>query len=169
MAIRRVLESYQYGHAPPAPARGRITARQLSQEQTAGATRQLLQLSLGAVQLHLGLQRPPGPGPFPVIVHIDHRGVFHEPLPEETAGRGYVIASYDPTVIAPDTPGSVGPAQAAYPDRDWATLAIWAWGASRVVDYLITLPWIVVVPDSAAGVPAAAKVGRSWRATHERV
>lgn len=28
---------------------------------------------------------------------------------------------------------------AAYPDYDWATLAAWAWGAMRLVDYLETL------------------------------
>ena len=36
----------------------------------------------------------------------------------------------------------IGPAQAAYPDHDWATLAVWAWGAMRAVDYLITLPQV---------------------------
>lgn len=29
-----------------------------------------------------------------------------------------------------------GPAQRAYPEYDWATLAVWAWGGMRVVDYL---------------------------------
>lgn len=26
-----------------------------------------------------------------------------------------------------------------YPEYDWATLSVWAWGYSRVVDYLVTL------------------------------
>ena len=33
-----------------------------------------------------------------------------------------------------------GPAQMAYPEYDWASLAVWAWGASRVLDYLATRP-----------------------------
>jgi len=45
-------------------------------------------------------------------------------------------------VLDPDEPGVVGPAQAAYPDHDWATLAVWAWGAMRAVDYLLTLPQV---------------------------
>jgi hypothetical protein len=37
-----------------------------------------------------------------------------------------------------DQNNSIGPAQNAWPDEDWATLAVWAWGAMRVVDYLET-------------------------------
>ncbi len=40
--------------------------------------------------------------------------------------------------LDPDKPQTIGSAQAAWPDYDWATLAVWAWGAMRVVDYLET-------------------------------
>ncbi|NIP97687.1 MAG: SUMF1/EgtB/PvdO family nonheme iron enzyme, partial [Akkermansiaceae bacterium] len=40
--------------------------------------------------------------------------------------------------LAPDKRGTIGPAQEAYPDYDWAMLAVWAWGGMRVVDYLET-------------------------------
>ena len=142
--IVALLERYQYGHAPARPGPRPGALHELSRQSIGPATRRLLRLGLGAqgIQLHLGLQVPRGEGPFPVIVHIDHRGVFHEPLAEETARRGYAVASYDPTFLDPDGPGIVGSAQAAYPNQDWATLAVWAWGAMRVVDHLLTMKWV---------------------------
>jgi hypothetical protein len=95
------------------------------------------------VKLYLGLIEPPAPGPHPAIVHIDHRGPFEVPAPtvELITGRGYVLVGLDPGHLDPDQPGIVGPAQAAYPEgkHDWATLAVWAWGASRALDHLLTL------------------------------
>jgi len=77
-----------------------------------------------------------GKGPFPVIVKIggDH--------PDETGvnKRGYAIALVDTGQLDPGREGKdvVGPVQAAYPDLDWGSLATWAWGASRTLDFLKT-------------------------------
>ena len=78
-----------------------------------------------------------GKGPFPVIVKIgdDH--------PDEAGvnRRGYAIALVDTGQLDPGREGYdvVGPVQAAYPDLDWGSLATWAWGASRTLDFLQTL------------------------------
>ena len=66
------------------------------------------------------------------------------------------MVGYDPTYLDPDRPGARGPAQAAYPGYDWGTLAVWAWGAMRVADYLLTRPDVdpgkmVVVGHSRSG------------------
>jgi hypothetical protein len=90
--------------------------------------------------LDVGLTMPTASeGPFPAIVHIDHRGLFEVATASEIVERGYVLVDYDPTFLDPDEKGMIGPAQAAYPGHDWRTLAVWAWGAMRVVDYLLTL------------------------------
>ncbi len=75
-------------------------------------------------------------GPFPVIVklggsHPDEAGVNR---------RGYAIAMVDTGQLDPGKEGKdvVGPVQAAYPDLDWGSLATWAWGASRTLDFLET-------------------------------
>ena len=66
-------------------------------------------------------------------------GIFKVPIAEEMIKRGYIIADYNRTDLAPDRKATVGQAQQAYPDYDWATLAVWAWGGIRVIDYLLTL------------------------------
>jgi endo-1,4-beta-xylanase len=75
-------------------------------------------------------------GPFPVIVKLggDH--------PDETGvnKRSYAIALVDTGQLDPGREGKdiVGPCQKAYPDLDWGSLATWAWGASRTLDFLGT-------------------------------
>lgn len=139
--IKRLLAVYQYGRMPPPPKN--LSAKELSRETVFGgkATKQMLRLTMGPdrrISLYFGLIVPSGRGPFPVIVNIDHREAFALPNAEEIIGRGYILAGYDPTHLDPDQRGTVGPAQAAYPDHDWGTLAVWAWGAMRIVDHLLT-------------------------------
>lgn len=65
--------------------------------------------------------------------------------------RGYALAVFNPNDCAEDTTlremdGSWSFRHTrflpAYPDYDWGILAVWAWGASRVADYLETDPAI---------------------------
>jgi hypothetical protein len=75
-----------------------------------------------------------GNGPYPVIVKIgnDH------PDEEGVNKRGYAIAMFNTAQLDPGDEGHdiAGPAQLAYPELDWGSLATWAWGASRVLDFL---------------------------------
>jgi len=47
-----------------------------------------------------------------------------------------MLVEYAREDLDPDQANVAGPAQQAYPDYDWATLAVWAWGGMRVLDYL---------------------------------
>lgn len=143
--IAELVLFHQYGHPPPAP--GRVEARTLEETPGPGGTRRLIRLSFGPgrrLYLYVGLFRPATQGPVPVIVHIDHRGPFAVPpaTVRTIVERGYALAGFDPGVLDPDEPRLIGPAQAAYPDRDWATLAVWAWGAMRVADHLLAQPFV---------------------------
>ena len=139
--IKRMILYYQYGHMPPAP--GNVTAEELSSKPIAdgAAIEKRILLSMGPdkkVKVNVSMIIPRGEGPFPVILKNDS-GLGRVPIVEEIVKRGYIVAEYLRTDLDPDRNNVVGEAQAAYPEYDWATLAVWAWGGMRVIDYLLTL------------------------------
>lgn len=100
--------------------------------------------------------QPAGPGPFPAIVLIHNRempdrtGTLENPtgfFPVSTiVEKGFAVAVFYTGDVEPDRPdpGTHGVRAACdrvfgdRPDRPehWGALAAWAWGASRVVDFL---------------------------------
>lgn len=63
---------------------------------------------------------------------------------EQSINRGYAVATYFCGDVEPDTTNATGGVretihQPAAPD-DWGTIAAWAWGLQRAVDYLMTDP-----------------------------
>ncbi|MGI6458907.1 MAG: hypothetical protein ACOX5J_02230 [Candidatus Hydrogenedentales bacterium] len=77
-------------------------------------------------------------GPFPVILCVG----LKYPEVQVINERGYAFVCYEHEDFDFDTQGGdkIGPAQAMFPDCDWGSLGAWAWGASRVLDYLLTVP-----------------------------
>ncbi|GAC1448106.1 MAG: acetylxylan esterase [Isosphaeraceae bacterium] len=59
---------------------------------------------------------------------------------ETVIGRGYALATFYCGDVAPDHPGHTDGVHPHYPGYDWGTVAAWAWGLSRAVDYLVTDP-----------------------------
>jgi hypothetical protein len=63
---------------------------------------------------------------------------------EQSIRRGYAVATYYCGDVEPDVTNATGGVRetihrAAAPD-DWGTIAAWAWGMQRAVDYLVTDP-----------------------------
>ncbi len=88
---------------------------------------------------------PNTPGPHPVVLKVAKDGIGSQvPVNKTIVDRNYVYICFEHVALDPDTEGYdiVGPAQTAYPDYTWGTLAVWAWGAMRVVDYLVHEPWV---------------------------
>lgn len=69
---------------------------------------------------------------------------------EQTIGRGYAVATAYSGDIDPDQPDFTDgvhphflkPGQKQPGPNDWGTIAAWAWGLSRIADYLVTVPEI---------------------------
>lgn len=105
--------------------------------------------------------------PVPVVVLIHNRefpdlaGLIERPSPfapvEMLVKRGYAVAIFHTSHVDPDDKDGFDQgirgfftrlqhgSDAGIADRqpaDWGALAAWAWGASRVVDHLVTLPQI---------------------------
>jgi hypothetical protein len=140
-----LLLTYEYGHVPPAP--GNVTLDAVLETGTrfeGASTFQSLRIKFGPEQslsttLHLHLPTTAS-GPLPLILRF---GLGGEHAPAANAA-GFAFACLDQTSLDPDTEGydEAGPAQLAYPECDWGSVAVWAWGASRALDYLVTLPEI---------------------------
>jgi len=143
--IKAMLLYYQYGH--PAPGVG-VTAEETSSAklEASGATEKQLRLSIGPekkVAYRLILTVPSGKGPFPVIVKGDLCwGRIATAMIEDAIKRGYVVAEFDRTEVAPDNADRTKGVHALYPKYDWSTTAAWAWGYHRTVDYLLKQKFI---------------------------
>ncbi len=141
--IREMLLEYQYGHVPPSPGNVALDAELESDIRHDGKTRfyeRRLKVGPGrGLRFRLRLYIPvDGAPPYPAILRIG----LGDRMAAEMNERGYVFACFEHGELDPDTEGHdvQGPAQKAYPDHDWASLAVWAWGASRVLDYFEALP-----------------------------
>jgi len=118
------------------------------------------------VHLHLYLPAKAA-GPVPLLLHmvffnnapipgeppptpVPGRPAFHEAGPiADFLAHGYGYATYRYSEIQPDHPdtfteGVIGltlaPGQTKPAPDEWGTISAWAWGASRVLDYLETDP-----------------------------
>lgn len=110
----------------------------------------------GAISLKLCVPAS-AKGPAPCFLLICNRGPGNLDLTRQTKSpfwpvesllaRGYAAAAFCYTDVAPDTADSwsqgvfriLGPADPR-PANAWGTIAAWAWGASRAMDYLQTDP-----------------------------
>ena len=133
-----ILQYYQYGHLPPRPDSITVADVECRPIPNCEGTERRLTLIIGSksqLRLRIAIYIPPRKGPLPVIVHEEAALGHLEEVPL-LIERGFMLVEYAREDLDPDQAGVVGPAQQAYPDYDWATLAVWAWGGMRVVDYL---------------------------------
>jgi len=136
--MKAILQYYEYGHLPPRPDVVRVENLVSRTLTNCNASEQRMTLVLGSqtqLRMRIAVYRPPQKGRLPVIIREEAELGHTEEVPLIT-GRGFMLVEYARLDLDPDKPDIVGPAQQAYPDYDWATLAVWAWGGMRVVDYL---------------------------------
>ena len=136
-----MMLGYEYGtvpYPPTMPPTAKVIETGLRFDEVSKYTN--YQLSFGhneklTTTLHLYTPND-GKATHPVIVRFGLGGEHARAANE----RGYAFACFDQTSLDPDTEGHdvVGSAQAMYPAAEWGSLAVWAWGASRVLDYLET-------------------------------
>jgi len=155
--LKAMLAHYQYGRMPPRPKK--LDVKQTSSTKVFGGkaidVRMTVTIRRGgkSVAMRVGLIRPVGKGPFPVVIKND-TVLFDKPDDKRTVkgystqqaavgeavGRGYIICKYVRTDLAADTRGKratgVFP---LYPEYDWGVIAAWAWGYQIVIDAIAPL------------------------------
>ncbi|MFX0100499.1 MAG: hypothetical protein ACFFCS_13075 [Candidatus Hodarchaeota archaeon] len=146
--IKDLLLETEYGSMPSRPDQVQVTETSTS-DLGAGKTLHLVTLTIipnnSSPEILFNFTAwifvPNGIGSFPAIVHVGKDG---DGFNETAMDRGYLFACYQNKELDPDTEGydTEGPAQVAYSSETWGSLAVWAWGAMRVADYLLGEAWV---------------------------
>ena len=94
----------------------------------------------GELSLTLSLWRPPGDGPFPVV--LDGDGCwryFDDQVVRQVVARGNIAASFDRTEAAADNKDAYRQTglYRLLPDATFGVLSAWAWAFHRCVDALV--------------------------------
>ncbi len=149
--IKAMLAHYQYGEMPETPVNVEVV-QTLSEEIYNGtAIRREYMMKLQrkgkSVDFHFGLIRPIGEGPFPVIIKNDKTiNDIPDEINLEAIKRGYVMCQYIRTDLSLDLSNLEGARSSGlfplYPEYDWGTIAVWAWGTQLVIDFFEKLDFI---------------------------
>jgi len=163
--MRAILEHYSIGHMPPAPLPP--TAEVMAARPVLGghAEYRLVRLAFGpkrSLGMIVALYLPTeAPGPLPIFVYPTFTATPGSARPEaadarykdvdpeafasdraDVLRRGYGLLTYYYQEAALDRSDNRSSGFfPAYPAYDWGTLAAWAWGISRCVDYLSEQPF----------------------------
>lgn len=154
--IRTILENFVYG-VPPVdrPKDMAFSVRETQREQ--GVLQKKVEFTFSGYAMGVDLFIPAEhEKPLPAFIHIMHQAeeqacdidnkLDFPLLPIlEIAGRGYGLAVMKTSRLCPDffsgpryQEGVFTALDAARRDNSWSIIAAWAWGVSRVMDYLET-------------------------------
>ena len=141
--LKEMLAHYLYGHMPQGPfdTRGEVIfSRPVYNGRAVAET---VRITVGEISFDADLIRPVTEKKVPVFTWNQFTGRHGSPAEEKVVlEHGYAVMEFDKEQLAPDNGGARDSALAkAYPDCDWGAIAMWAWGHSRLVDYLLTADW----------------------------
>lgn len=175
--LQELILSIEYGHLPPQPTA--VIAEDLhpttvKRLNDARLTQHRLRIEGGAEPFWfiVSLLIPQGHGPFPTIVNGDACWRYlTDDICLECLNRGYALATFNRTEIAPDNYRSDRDTALyrVYPDGDFRALIAWAWGYHRVVDFLLTQSYVDAERIAAVGHSRGGKTALLAGATDERI
>ena len=138
--FKRILEEQYYGKMPPRPdhVRGEKAESKLLWGES--ATYEKVRLYTGPeekVAFYVHVYRPQGDEKRMCIVIQGGDGLDPQIL-QMAVQQGAAVLSYEIDEAAPDDTErwNQGSCALAYPEYSWRSLAMWAWLASRVIDWL---------------------------------
>lgn len=151
MEMRQLLEKYSYGHTPNLPVQVEGRLEKKGDFNCAGkCTEELIELSYittyGKGTFPIQIFTPTKRLHPPVLLHIGFGLAPHRFIPvEEIIDEGYALVVVDYRDMVNDNHyGDYSDGIAAHfhingnrTDEEWGKIGMWAWGTSRVLDYLI--------------------------------
>ena len=147
-----ILSHEEYGYTPAAPAK--VTGTVVSTEKKMCAGHAVLEKTeitfdtpSGPFTFPILYFRPNDGGKHPLLVQICFRNGIYDSYwsPEEIIDRGYALAGFCYTDVTGDNGDFESGIAALYPRDEktgWGKIGMWAFAASRVIDYLAEKPEI---------------------------
>ena len=172
--LKELLAHYLYGHMPKdsGVTKGEVVfSRPVYNGKAVAETIKLTAGRKGEVVFYADLIRPVKEGRVPVFTWNQFTGRHGSPAEEEiVCRRGYAIMEFDKEQLAPDNGDAInGVVAKAFPECDWGAIAMWAWGHSRLVDYLFTTDWADTDKIIATGHSRGGKVALCAAIYDERI
>ncbi len=172
--LKAMLSHYLYGGMPPAPGNVEGAVTTAASAPDGRAVCETVQLRFGpehSLNLDLRICRPAGAGPFPVLIWNDFGEQDVCPILDELIDRGIALVRFDKTQLGTDSFQFFrqSPVLRAYPDCKAGAIAVWAWGCSRVIDWLLTLPWAAADKIAVTGYSRNGKVALCAGIYDERI
>ncbi len=150
-----ILQREEYGFLPPPPEKISFSKTQIRNDNTFGGNGTLWEITITVTlngrdfSFPVTLMLPQGEGPFPFIVSINFESRvpnYYYPA-EEILDNGFAAFNFcSKDVTSDDGDFTNGLAGILYPDgirknsTDCGKIALWAWAASRCLDYAETEP-----------------------------
>ncbi len=142
--VADMLAFYEYGHMPPAPDNLQVADASEEPFGEQGGTLKRAVLRFGPddkASMNVAIFMPPvEQRPCPIVLCVEP--IWKErlwPVARMALDRGYALAGYDPHDLDADNEDRSDGMHPLYPGYDWATIAVWAWGAMRLTDYVLTV------------------------------
>ncbi len=172
--IIAMLAHYEYGHMPPPPDNLRVKAvgSQPFADGKAELRRVVLEMGPGHhARMNAAIYLPAkATGRVPVVLAVEPVWQEHLwPVARLMLERGYAFAGYERHDLDRDDADRSDGVHPLYPDYDWASLSVWAWGAMRLVDYVTTLESVDARRLALTGHSRAGKTALLAAALDERI
>lgn len=172
-----LVVNIEYGGMPPDPASVRAEMLHTTVARRFGdaklwSYRLLTTGGAGPFWFNVNVLVPEGAGPFPVVINGDACWwSLRDEIVAEVLGRGYALVTFNRCELAPDiySMDRDTALYRVYPGLGFGALSAWAWGYSRVVDFLLTQDWCNPAQIAVTGHSRGGKTVLLAGATDERI
>ena len=173
--ILQTILNIQYGQLPPNSGKTKAELLHTTQSHLLKAKYQHYRILPEPDQqfgFTMSLLTPLGDGPFPVIIDGDACwSIRSDEIISAILEKKYMFALFNRVEIVPDNGSSnrISGLHRLYPQGDYGSVAAWAWGYHRCLDFLLTLDTVAKDKIAAVGASRGGKAALLAGATDERI
>ncbi len=172
--LKAMLAHYLYGEMPPSPGNVTGQAEKAEPAYDGTALREEVLLTFGPekeLKLRFSCLRPADEGQHPVLIWNDFGEKDFCPIEEMLIQNGVVLIRFDKEQLGTDSYAfyEQSPCLKAYPGYSWRAMAVWAWGYSRIIDYLEGCPYADMEKIAVTGYSRNGKVALCAAIYDERI